>query len=693
MNNLEISQIMNAIGWTLLHSLWQITILGVVIWIVLRFISKDNANLRYTIGGISLGLIFIASLFTFTLYINNSSNFSGKEFSADILLNILNKNETGSDSLSWSSLKIEIYFPYLVNLWILGIGILSLHMLWNYIYSIKLRNHLTYPLNEGTQNIAINLVRKIGLNQKVLFKESGFVQVPSLIGYFKPVVLLPISMLCAIPENQIEMIIAHELAHVRRHDYLFQFIQSILEMLFFYHPIVWWLSSVVNTEREHVCDDLAVSVCGESLTLIKALNNMEVIRKKQTDLVLGFSGKKATILNRAQRIIRPKTNANPKLEKVLLSCLFLFLFTGLFLFSNFAISENSFIVKPFYSKMNILDSKSAQLNNKTFNRSEHSLNITECSKKQKKKSKQENDNRNKVDSTKMQDERNSDISKSDLKKPEIPPIPSLPASPKKSEINPVEPAPSPSTDSISSENWVKQKADEMIREQMNAIRSSKMDLDTVDFQLRFNEMQKDLREELENLNIDQNAFKREMKEQQAEIEQQLKEFSDSDLIPDLQMQQKELEGEYANYLNEVENNKQISDEEKEKIKQRIQESIQKINAPEFREKIKKQLEQAKSNLQEQLQKMKSEDWETRFKKQRANLKETLDRLESPEYQQNLKEQIEKVQHQLKEHYERLNSPEYHKELEKSIEHMDKDSIPESTKTSIIHMKKKLNMVQ
>ncbi|MGQ1909966.1 M56 family metallopeptidase [Marinifilum sp. RC60d5] len=363
MNNIELQQLVIATGWTLLHSVWQIAIYGLIIYLIFRFVSKDNAKTRYAISALGLLCIFLSSLITFIHYTYKTVPISdtGTVISSDLLLRLLNSTNN-SDVWSLKNIKIDNYIPLLVNVWIIGVCALSLQMTVSYLKTLKMKKYLAYPVCTKTRVIAEQLIRKFKLKNKIIFKESGYVQVPSLIGYFKPVVLLPVSMLSGIPHNQLEIIIAHELAHIKRHDYLFQFIQGILELLFFYHPVVWWLSSVVNTEREHLCDDLAVKICGESLTLIKALNNMEAIRKKRFELVLGLSGKKDNILNRVQRILRPKTKQSTQLEKYLLSGLFVFLFTGLIFISNFAVSGNLFPGKQFYSNINIIDMENSQAN-------------------------------------------------------------------------------------------------------------------------------------------------------------------------------------------------------------------------------------------------------------------------------------------------------------------------------------------
>lgn len=363
MNNLELHQLIIATGWTLLHSVWQIGIYGLIIFLILRFVSKDNTKIRYTVSTLGLLFIFLSSIITFIHYTYKSIPISeaSTNISSNLLLHLLNSSGN-SDIWSLKSIKIDSYIPLLVNIYIVGVCVLSLQMTISYLRTLKMKKHLAYPVNTKTRIIAEQLIKKFELKNKIIFKESGYVKVPSLIGYFKPVVLLPVSMLSGIPDNQLEIIIAHELAHIKRHDYLLQFIQGILELLFFYHPVVWWLSSVVNAEREHLCDDLAVKVCGESVTLIKALNNMEAIRKKRYELVLSLSGKKDNILNRIQRILRPKTKQSTQLEKYLLSGLFVFLFTGLILVSNFAVSGNLFPGKQFFSNINAKDMLSLQAN-------------------------------------------------------------------------------------------------------------------------------------------------------------------------------------------------------------------------------------------------------------------------------------------------------------------------------------------
>ena len=130
---------------------------------------------------------------------------------------------------------------------------------------------------------------------------------PTVIGWLKPVVLLPASALAGLAPNQIEAILAHELAHIRRHDYLVNLCRRVVETLLFYHPAVWWLSRRIRAERENCCDDLAVSLCGDPVAYAAALAELEGLRSTTGDLVLAATG--GSLLQRVRRLLGAPTHA------------------------------------------------------------------------------------------------------------------------------------------------------------------------------------------------------------------------------------------------------------------------------------------------------------------------------------------------------------------------------------------------
>ena len=127
---------------------------------------------------------------------------------------------------------------------------------------------------------------------------------PTVIGWLKPVVLLPASALAALSPQQLEAILAHELAHIRRHDYLVNLLQTLVETLLFYHPAVWWLSRRIRIERENCCDDLAVSLCGDPVAYANALADLESLRSETAPthhIAMAATG--GALLQRVRRLL------------------------------------------------------------------------------------------------------------------------------------------------------------------------------------------------------------------------------------------------------------------------------------------------------------------------------------------------------------------------------------------------------
>ena len=140
----------------------------------------------------------------------------------------------------------------------------------------------------------------MGVGRAVALLESALVEVPVVIGYLRPVVLLPAGMATGLSTEQVESLLMHELAHIRRHDYLVNLLQSVVEGLLFYHPAVWWVSHVIRTEREHCCDDMVVELRGDARGYAGALAALESLRGPQA--ALAASG--GSLVKRVRRLLR-----------------------------------------------------------------------------------------------------------------------------------------------------------------------------------------------------------------------------------------------------------------------------------------------------------------------------------------------------------------------------------------------------
>ena len=320
-----IENIVQAVGWTLLHSIWQIGIIALVFFLILSFLPQQKPEIRYGLGVLSLVLTAILSAGTFwEVYEADRSDAlhsQKEEISFTHYLEIVHPKtgptEQESAGIDWqgvisqSRYWIDQRINWMVGAWLLGIMLLSARFGGSLYYLERLKKQCVEPLDERWQAKMREMANVLMINSSVELLASGIARTPMMMGHLKPVILIPASMLSGLSEDQLEAIIAHELAHIYRKDYWINLLQSVLEIIFFFHPAVWWMSSVVRAEREKCCDDLAVSLCGNSLAYVKALARVEEIKLNQPELALAFGGKEGGLLHRIERILQPgKKNSN-----------------------------------------------------------------------------------------------------------------------------------------------------------------------------------------------------------------------------------------------------------------------------------------------------------------------------------------------------------------------------------------------
>ncbi len=216
---------------------------------------------------------------------------------------LVETTSSSTESSSWWMNARDELRPWLmtiVTVWILGVMICALRPLLSWVAIGRWRRVGTSPVRQEVTKTMLRLSEQLGVRRKVEILKSQLVHVPLVFGYLRPVILLPASLLTNLPTAQLEAIIAHELGHVRRHDFLVNFIQTIIETIFFYHPAIWWLSHRVRIERENCCDDLVVSVLCNRVEYGKALLAVEESPGFARSLVLG--ARDGSLLARVQRL-------------------------------------------------------------------------------------------------------------------------------------------------------------------------------------------------------------------------------------------------------------------------------------------------------------------------------------------------------------------------------------------------------
>ncbi len=342
-------ELIKAIGWTIFHSLWQGAMIAILLSGVLLITGKKSAQLRYNLSFAALVLIFLFSLATFIQVYDPSANSAYPDLSvspsntvSSQLLTNVSGAEVSNTTISFVKV-IEYYFSQnvsvIVTLWLLGFILFSMRFIGGVLYVQRLRTVGLKSLDDFWVFRLKELSSSIGIKQLVEIYESTKVKVPVAMGYLKPVILLPLGMLTGLPQDQVEAIIIHELAHIKRYDFILNLIQTLIETIFFYHPVVWWVASTIDGERENCCDDLTLKLCGGSLVYFKALYNLQQICSEENELALAAIGKKNQLFRRINRMTTKNKNTSYGVKFAAFAVLLLVM-TAVSIYSSASAKEN-----------------------------------------------------------------------------------------------------------------------------------------------------------------------------------------------------------------------------------------------------------------------------------------------------------------------------------------------------------------
>ena len=311
-----------ALGWTLLHATWQASLVAITWLIAKRFLKNASAHLRYLAAISALIALIACSAVTFWKVYPNQIEISSSlitveslslsSFDVSVAPNSVRIQE--GKNINWNELLNDIA-PWLSLLWILGAAIMGLRFASGIFYLDKLRNKGLQEVDTFWQARSAFIAQKMGLYSNWQIKESSLVSEPLTLGHFKPLILIPMGMLSGLSPEQVEAIIAHEFAHIYRSDFLFNLIQSLIEILFFFHPAIWWLSKEIRRERELCCDDLAIATLGDAFVYAEALTRLQVFcHSPKHFLTMQAKGNSGSFTSRVQRLFIPQ-RPNPSAWK------------------------------------------------------------------------------------------------------------------------------------------------------------------------------------------------------------------------------------------------------------------------------------------------------------------------------------------------------------------------------------------
>lgn len=290
------------IAITLIHFLWQGVLVALVIKLLLSFISYQKSQTRYALAATAMLINLILPLITFFIVYDAEYRQATNFVQALPLLDqnlYLDKMQINAWYIEWFE-----YLPAISVFWLSIVTLLSIKLVIELYNVNKLPVQGTVKANSELQNRFNKLAKSINLPKKVTLLLSNKTSVPMAIGWLKPVVLIPFSMLSGLTPQQLDMLLLHELAHIRRNDYLVNFLQTLVETLLFFHPAVLWVSKQMRNEREYCSDDIAVQHSDSALAYAHTLADTASLCHKHRQHAIPNMAMAASGGDLKQRVVR-----------------------------------------------------------------------------------------------------------------------------------------------------------------------------------------------------------------------------------------------------------------------------------------------------------------------------------------------------------------------------------------------------
>jgi bla regulator protein BlaR1 len=362
MQIVETSTLVHQIGWSLIHSLWQDALIGLALAAILKLFSHAKPQSRYFIACTALAaMIILPVVTTYVLHIRQNEPLeivvdddSAAVMSVDSNFQNIrvtgNEDITGTQKINWInrtitetwiiSERVEKFLPWMILLWLVGVVIYAIKLGGGLFRAANLRKAPVNASNPKLDDLVNGLTSRLSIKRKIKIYESSLINVPMTIGWIYPLILIPPSSLLGLTPFQLQTIIVHELIHIKRCDFMINFLQSIAETLLFYHPAAIWTSRKIREEREYVCDDLTLALCKDSVGYARALTKVARFQRQAEQLTVAATD--GELKNRIYRLVSNSQNPGfskksilPNVWAIVVISLFLaIIFGGLKVLSN-----------------------------------------------------------------------------------------------------------------------------------------------------------------------------------------------------------------------------------------------------------------------------------------------------------------------------------------------------------------------
>ena len=306
------TQISQAIAWTLIHFCWQAAAIAAAYRAISVTVARRSSQTRYLVALSALLLMLGSAIATFGWELRAGAPVasiaqSASNLRATVAADFPRSTAPGLAAIQRipQHLTLATLLPWIDGLWLIGVFALSIRSLGGWWFLRRLRLASTGEPPAAVQAAFQRISASLGLSRTIALRLSTAIDSPMTMGTVRAIVLLPLSAITLLGPDELEVVLAHELAHVRRADFFWNILQTIAETLFFFHPAVWWISARIRQERELCCDDLALQVCPNPVVYAHALVHLEEQRSRHMRLAMALDGHQshATLLTRIARIL------------------------------------------------------------------------------------------------------------------------------------------------------------------------------------------------------------------------------------------------------------------------------------------------------------------------------------------------------------------------------------------------------
>jgi GWxTD domain-containing protein len=303
------SPAVQALGWTLFHLLWEGSAIALALAVVHSF--ARSPKVRYAAACAAMGVVLSCFAITFVRLRGSERAWNVSPPVRQVLLPGAKLPDFATDIAAAESMDLA---AWAASLWLAGVAIFYVRAAGGWISVRRWRSTGVCAPNDIWMERFAGLMLRLRISKPVVLLQSSLAEVPVTMGYLRPAILLPVGLLTGLPAHQIEYILLHELAHIRRHDYLVNLLQTLTEGLLFYHPAVWWISGVIRAERENCCDDVAAGQ-GDPQEYAATLAALEEYRQTGKEPALAATG--GNLMKRIRRLLKQPERPRAALTPVL----------------------------------------------------------------------------------------------------------------------------------------------------------------------------------------------------------------------------------------------------------------------------------------------------------------------------------------------------------------------------------------